>query len=740
MHLDKMMSRLNLTLRTLSLLSTALLFATTASYAQSTELLKNGDFAIGIPTEDKSPSFNCKGWRRELWKQSTISSWLTNGKLDPTIGKGNQALQFRWGATTINQLFSARPHENYQFGIDTLNSGDEKSAWHPRISVQWFDASHAPIGKPEIIVEADVTTAPIKIWHRLQGTAHSPANTAYGKFLIEIIKRNEGAYFQATFFDNASVVGPAGNENRPPSFTSSPYSMRLDSIPETTRYEDSLLNYADDRDSDALAFTLVEGPQWLQVDTSGSMRGRPAIADIGKHQITVKVDDQRGGTDTQTLHIEVIGHLRLANLFDDEMVLQRNAPITVWGQALPYTAVAVTVASGYSAQSQSDASGNWKVELPAMPATRNGSTTLTVTSGPRTIHYANILVGDVWMCSGQSNMDWVLERTDGSAAEIAAAKHPNLRIAKTPQTNSNTAWDDLDARASWQIASPATVKRFSAVAYYFGKELLSEGIPIGLINSSQGGTRIEPWTATPEGAREKTFFNSRIMPYAQMPITGAIWYQGESNMGDGATYTDKMVKLIESWRSAWNRTPEQFPFYFVQLAPFKYKHGKPTQLPEMWAAQAAAAKQIPNTGMTVINDIGNLGNIHPTNKSPVGQRLGRLAKHGTYGHVDLLAHSPVPAKIEINGKALRVTFDNAGTELSTRDGKAPDWFEIAAKDGEFTPAKAQIEGQSVLLKATSIQNPVKIRFAWHETAEPNLINNAGLPASAFQLSKLESPQ
>lgn len=722
-------------LHTLGILSSALLFAATSASAQSVELLENGDFAIGTPTEDKSPSFNSKGWRRQLWKESTVSSWLTSGQLDPAIGKGNQALQFRWGATTINQLFSARPQTNYQFGIDTFNSGDEKSAWHPRISVQWFDSKHQPMGKLDIIAEADVTTSPIKSWHRLEGSAHAPENTAYGKFMIEIINRNEGAYFQTTFFDNASVVGPEGDANRPPSFISSPYALRLDSIPETTGYEDSLLNYADDRDSDSLKFTVVEGPQWLQVDTSGSMRGTPAIADIGKHQITVKVDDQRGGTDTQILNIEVIGHLRLANLFDDEMVLQRNAPIPVWGQSLPNAPVAVTTGTGHSARAKADASGNWQVELPPIPATRNGSTTLTVTSGPRTIHYANILVGDVWMCSGQSNMDWILERTDGSAAAISAANHPNLRIVKTPQTDSHTAWDDLDERANWQVASPATVKGFSAVAYYFGKELLSEGIPIGLINSSQGGTRIEPWTATPEGAREKTFFNSRIMPYAQMPITGAIWYQGESNMGDGASYTDKMVKLIESWRSAWNRTPEQFPFYLVQLAPFTYKHGKPTQLPEMWGAQAAAAQQIPNTGMAVINDIGNLGNIHPTNKAPVGQRLGLLAKHGTYGHADLLAHSPAPASIEIEEKALRVSFSNVGTGLSTRDGKTPDWFEIAGSDGTFLQASAQISGKSVLLTTPSIQHPVQVRFAWHETAQPNLINSAGLPTSAFRLSK-----
>ena len=722
-------------IRVLGILISSLVFINPELSAQSSERLINGDFEIGIPTIDKSPSFNCKGWRRQIWREGNFNSWLTDAKLDPRIGRDNQALQFRWGATTIHQFFSARARSNYKFGVDTLNTGDIKSAWNPRISVQWFSSDYQAIGNPVVIDEADVTKSPIKTWHRLEGFADAPDNTAYGQFIIEINKREEGAYFQATFFDNASVIGQDGSANRPPSFISSPYSLQLDSIPESTLHEDSLLKYADDLDQDPLKFTLIKGPQWLQIDPSGAMRAHPGITDVGNHLITVKVDDQRGGTDTQSLLIEVIGHLRLANLFDDEMVLQRDELIPVWGQALPNMEVTVFIGSGFQAQTKSDAAGNWKVQIPAMPATRQGATTLTVTSGPRRLHFSNILVGDVWMCSGQSNMAWVLKNTDNLATATTAAKHPNLRIVKTPDTASNTRWSELNERANWQVAGPDSIKDFSAVAYYFGKELLSEGIPIGLINSSQGGSRIESWTASLPSSKKKTFFNSRIMPYTSMPITGAIWYQGESNIKDGAAYTDKMAKLVNSWRDVWNRNSEQFPFYFVQLAPFKYKHGNDELLPEFWIAQAAAEELIPNTAMAVINDIGNLSDIHPRNKAPVGKRLGLLAKHNTYGHQDSITHSPKPESVETSGKYLRVSFSHTGTGLSTRDGTVPKGFELAGIDGKFAKAFAEIKDHTVVLNAPLIQNPAHVRFAWNAATQANLVNSAGLPISAFKLSK-----
>ncbi len=720
---------------TLGILISTLVFTNVEMSAQTSERLINGDFEIGIPTIDKSPSFNCKGWRRKMWREGNFNSWLTDAKLDPRIGSANQALQFRWGATTIHQFFSARAQSDYQFGVDTLNTGDIKSAWNPRISVQWYNSEHLPIGNPVVIDEADVTKSPIKTWHRLEGSADAPKDTAYGQFIIEIIKRKEGAYFQATYFDNASVTGQNGNENRPPSFISSPYPLQLDSISESTLYEDSLHKYADDLDQDPLKFTLIKGPAWLQIEPSGAMQASPEIADIGKHLITVKVDDQRGGTDTQSLQIEVVGHLRLANLFDDEMVLQRGALIPIWGQALPNKAVTVSIGSEVEVKGRSDALGNWKVQIPAMRATRQGATTLTVTSGPRRIHFTNILIGDLWICSGQSNMAWALKNTDNLASATAAANHPNLRIVQTPDTSSSTSWSDLNERANWQVAGPDTIKDFSAVAYYFGKELLSEGIPIGLINSSQGGSRIESWTASLPNSTKKTFFNSRIMPYTYMPITGAIWYQGESNIKDGASYTDKMVKLVHNWRDAWGRSPKQFPFYFVQLAPFIYKHGNDELLPEFWIAQATAEEQIPNTAMAVINDIGNLSDIHPRNKAPVGKRLGLLAKHNTYGHEDSIAYSPKPASIETSGKYLRVTFTHTGTGLSSRGGTALQGFEVAGQDGKFAEAVARIDGDAVVLSAPLIQNPAHVRFGWNPAVQANLVNSAGLPSGTFKLSK-----
>ena len=220
-----------------------------------------------------------------------------------------------------------------------------------------------------------------------------------------------------------------------------------------------------------------------------------------------------------------------------------------------------------------------------------------------------------------------------------------------------------------------------------------------------------------------------------MPITGAIWYQGESNIKDGAAYTDKMLKLVNSWRDVWNRNPEQFPFYFVQLAPFKYKHGNDELLPEFWIAQAAAEELIPNTAMAVINDIGNLSAIHPRNKAPVGKRLGLLAKHKTYGHQDSIAYCPKPKSVETSGKYLRVTFSHTGTGLSTRDCTVPKGFELAGIDGKFAKAFAEIKDNTVVLNAPLIQNPAHVRYAWNAATQANLVNSAGLPISAFKLSK-----
>jgi sialate O-acetylesterase len=221
-----------------------------------------------------------------------------------------------------------------------------------------------------------------------------------------------------------------------------------------------------------------------------------------------------------------------------------------------------------------------------------------------------------------------------------------------------------------------------------------------------------------------------IHPLCPFAIRGAIWYQGESNHNEAKLYTERMKALIAGWRTIWGEG--DFPFYFVQIAPFNYGDKRP-YLPEFWQAQAEAERVIPNTGMIVVNDIGNLADIHPKNKQEVGHRLAVRALGQTYGLPDVVGRSPAFQSMAAQGSTLRVTFDHTGAGLSSRDGKPIGWFEIADADGGgFKKATATIDGASVLLTAPEVKNPVAVRFAWAMLAEPNLMNSAGLPASAFR--------
>jgi sialate O-acetylesterase len=701
-----------------------------AAPALGKELLVNGDFEIGTPQDDKSATFVCKAWRRLLWKETLPNSWLTSGKLDRPVGNDNQALEYRWGATSVCQYFIATAEETYQFSVGYLNPGRPDSRWQPRIQVEWRAADNTVIGQPVTVAEADYTTAPTKTWNTIDGNAVAPANTVYGRVLLNVNNKGSGQYFQKTYLDNASVRGVPGTHNLPVSFASSPYDMALDAIPESKPFADSLANYADDKDGDVLTFTRLRGPTWLTVESDGSMRGTPRFASAGDNQLVVKVEDGRGSSETRTLTLPVIGFLRLGNLFDDDMVLQRNAPIPVWGKAVANAPVRVCMSTGESASTTASTHGDWAVTLPAMKVTTSGSVAMSVISGTRKFQLSNLLVGDVWLCSGQSNMSWPLVNTDGSKEEIASAGNSNLRVVTTPDTRGSTPWADLEKRAVWQSCDPDVAGAFSAVGYYFGKNLQAElTIPIGLIVSAQGGSRIESWSKTLASRQSPILYNARVHPYTRMPIKGAIWYQAEANIKDGPAYTAKMQSLVSDWRKVWGSG--DFPFYFVQLAPFDYRGDAVFQLPELWAAQTAAMDLIPNSGMVVISDIGNLGNIHPTNKAPVGERLARWALHGTYGKKALVHSGPTVKEVARAEGRLRVTFDSTGSGLASRDGQALTWFEVAGADQVYVPATATLDGDSVVVGASGVAEPQWVRFAWHETATPNLMNAEGLPANSF---------
>jgi sialate O-acetylesterase len=455
--------------------------------------------------------------------------------------------------------------------------------------------------------------------------------------------------------------------------------------------------------------------------------------------------------------------VRCALLFSDHMVLQRDRPVAVWGEAAPGETVAVEFA-GQHKSAVATAAGRWRVDLDPLPASAEPRT-LTV-HGSNTLTFSDVLVGEVWLCSGQSNMEKQLgprqgqQPTDNYEEEIRRADYPRLRLFEVP-------WSAKPKPGvtglCWVSCTPGTIvsAEFSAVAYYFGRELVRElGVPVGLIQSSFGGTQIEAWMpaaafasspelrdlvhvhypAWVEGVQPTELYQSMIVPLEPYTLRGFLWYQGETNCmnAEGAVYTEKMRALIASWRAAWHDPAA--PFYYVQIAPFDYSRWDklpklltPEALPRFWEAQTAALA-IPHTGMVVTTDlVADPHDIHPTDKRDVGLRLARLALAETYGRRDLLARSPRWAGTRtLPGGKVELRFSDTGAGLTTRDGRPANDFKIAGPDRRFVPADAVIQGDRVIVSSPQVAAPVAARFAWDEVANPNLVNSAGLPAISFR--------
>ena len=486
--------------------------------------------------------------------------------------------------------------------------------------------------------------------------------------------------------------------------------------------------------------------------------------------------------------------VKLPEIFGNHMVLQQEAQVPVWGNAAPDEKVTVKF-NGQEKSAVAGKDGKWKLELDPMKA---GGPFKMEVSASNNISVDDVLVGEVWLCSGQSNMEWSLKGTNNATEEIANANYPQIRLFHVKKAWKTTPQDKLEA--TWKVCSPETIPSFSAVAYFFGRELNKTlKVPVGLINSSWGGTRIEPWTPpvgfktipalrsiseqiiartpgsdinkklltqaignykkwlaqaetaltdgtaiTPPAEYPKdlvpfashqsptVLYNAMLNPLVPYAMRGAIWYQGESNRGEGMLYAEKMRALIEGWRNVWGN--DKLAFYFVQLAPYNYKNN-PEALPMIWVAQESVTKTIPYTGMAVISDVGNLKDIHPRDKQTVGYRLALQALNKTYGKKDMVSDSPLFKDMKIDGNTAIITFDNAES-LKTRDGKAPTWFELCGGDGVFHKAEAVISGSTVSLSAKEVETPFVARFAWDMLAEPNLTNQAGLPASAFKAGEI----
>ncbi|MFT5468416.1 MAG: sialate O-acetylesterase [Verrucomicrobiales bacterium] len=439
--------------------------------------------------------------------------------------------------------------------------------------------------------------------------------------------------------------------------------------------------------------------------------------------------------------------LRLPNVISDHMVLQQGKPIQLWGWADAGEAVTATLGDA-TVSSKTGDDGKWALQLPAQKANAEPQT-LTF-KGANEIKLTDILIGEVWICSGQSNMEWALKSTEKGAEEIPKANHPQIRLYNV-QGHINKPEAQEDAPGEWAASSPESVPEFSAVGYYFGKALQAElDVPIGLIGSNWGGTQIEPWTpkvgleqvdSLKENAKNGGIYNGMIHPLAPFTMSGIIWYQGESNClkGDTSIYTDRTVALVKGWRTVFKQ--DDLSFYFVQIAPFpyaeKFKKRNPNltveSLPKFWDAQAACLEALPNSGMVVITDVtGNVNDIHPRNKRDVGARLARWALAKNYGQSDLVYSGPTYKSMTVDGDRAVLSFDHVGGGLAALDGEALTQFQIAGADKQFKPAEAKIEGETIVVSAEGIAKPTAVRFAWHETVIGNLGNKEGLPAVQFR--------
>jgi len=436
--------------------------------------------------------------------------------------------------------------------------------------------------------------------------------------------------------------------------------------------------------------------------------------------------------------------VKLPKILGDNMVLQQQTEVRIWGWADPEEEVTVQF-QDQKVSTKADTKGRWLVKLRTPEA--GGPYEVQVAGKSNRITLRNVLVGEVWIGSGQSNMQWPVSRSDNAQQEIAAAKYPKIRLFTVAHKISETPLDDCEG--AWVECSPETVGGFSAVAYFFGRHLHKElGVPVGLINSSWGGTICEAWTSRealqadedfkPILDRGKQFnpknpnqpsvlFNAMIHPILPFVIRGALWYQGESNVGRAAQYKKLFPTMIQDWRKRWQIG--DFPFYYVQLAPFRYGKAQPECLPELWEAQLQTLR-LPNTGMAVITDIGNIKDIHPTNKQEVGRRLALWALAKIHGK-QVVYSGPLYDGYTVEGNKIRIKFQHADDGLVCK-GDRLTHFTIAGEDKKFVPAEAVIDGSTVVVSSPQVAKPVAVRFGWEDTAEPNLFNKAGLPASPFR--------
>ena len=483
------------------------------------------------------------------------------------------------------------------------------------------------------------------------------------------------------------------------------------------------------------------------------------------------------------------------SIFGSNMVLQRDHACPVWGWADPNSSVSLTFA-GKTYDAKADKSGNWRITLSPLEASSDPKNMIISYGGnlPDTLVYENILVGEVWLCSGQSNMQWAINRSDDADLEALSANHPNLRLISVPQVGTQIPQNNF--KGSWAPASPDTGVSFSAVGFLFGSRLHQIlGVPVGLINNAWGGSACEAWIPRDKlrenplsrtylklwEDKEKTYnyetlykayeeklfqwqvdqkagkaqgrpprkprndmigqhrpanlYQGVLSPIIGYGIKGAIWYQGETNAGRGYAYRETFPLMIQSWRQAWGQG--DFPFYWVQLADFNKESTEPSDSDwaELRESQTLTLDKLKNLGEAVIIDAGEGRDIHPRNKQIVAKRLLRHALAKDYGH-PVPHQSPRYKSMEIKGDKILLSFESVDGSLYSFDTRTPTGFSICGENQKFVWAEAKIVGKDkVEVWAQSVHSPVAVRYAWADNPSCNLYDKIGavtLPVTPFR--------
>ena len=441
----------------------------------------------------------------------------------------------------------------------------------------------------------------------------------------------------------------------------------------------------------------------------------------------------------------------LPKIFSDGMVMQRETNANLWGEAKASSNVKITTSwDNKSYVVRSDSNGKWKTSVKTPKA--GGPFSITFSDGEK-LTIKNILIGEVWICSGQSNMEMPMkgyknQPVDNAVEDILHSKDSNLRLFTVKRNSKFKPVDDVTG--NWNEANPASVRNFSATAYYFGRELRrSLDVPVGLIVAAWGGSACEAWMtadwlkafpdakipASEEDIKSKNrtptvLYNGMLHPLIGFSMRGVIWYQGEDNVTRYSTYADMLTTMIGGWRSVWKQG--DFPFYFCQIAPYDYKLINYTVNSAFLREQQSKAELMnQNCGMAVLMDVGMDFGIHPRKKYQAGLRLALLALDKTYGVEGLTSESAYYDKMEIKGDTAVISFKRADMWIYGAKGYKSDLFEIAGEDRIFHPAKAWIERSKVYVKCDSVKTPVAVRYAFKDWADGDLFCD-GLPISSFR--------